>query len=725
MADDKENPEYHRNPDDVPVGLNPPQSPGPMAPDAEKPSTGIESENWLIQKARDMYATSTDYVEANITKQWETNLNHFNNQHSSDSRFSARNMKRSKVFRPKTRSMVRGQEAAMAVAAFGSENMLILTPEDPDNSTQRISAQISKSIMDYRLRKSMKWFLTALGAYQDTKVYGLCISHQYWRYDEDTDIEPALDENGDHIKSEDGTPMGVEKTVVRCDWPVCDLVAPDLFRFDPMCDWRDPANTSPYLIYMMPIYAGDALEKMEQIHKGTGKPVWMKHDLAQILGTVRQDFTRTRQAREGDRRVDPAEQRHGNEFTTVWAHLNILRVNGEDYGYWTMGTELLLTKAAPLRKMYPHLRAGERPFVIGVSSFEAHKNYPAGDVELASGLQSELNTVANQRLDNVKLVLNKRYYVKRGSQVDLDALMRNVPGGGVMMNDPEKDVKTVETNDVTKSSYVEQDRLAVEMDELVGSFSQSSVQSNRTLGETVGGMSMMQQSSGSIQDYGIRVFMVTWMEPVLDQIVRLVQMYETDTVVLGVAAKKSELWTRFGTDKVTDEYLRQSLTINVDVGIGNTDPVRRVERLAFGVKNVLGLPNMAARVKSSEIANEVFGSIGYKSADRFFMNDTEYKNATDKQPPQPPMEIQLEQMKIDQKKFDTESRMTLERERMAMEERIRTMEIKAGVSTKSGELDSKEQIATENRQSTEKVASLSNAIKTRELNMKTVSGSGI
>jgi len=727
MAEENHTPEFHRTSDDVPVGLNPPESPGPSMPnfaDDDKNGT-TQDETWLIQKARDMYATSTDYTDANITKQWETNLNHFNGQHAPGSRFSSVNLKRSKVFRPKTRSMVKSQEAAFTVAAFGSENMLIVSPEDSDNIKQRISAKVTKALMDYRLRKSMRWFQTAIGAWQDTKVYGLCISFQYWRYEEDTDIEPEYDENGDAVRDEKGSPMGRPKTVVREDRPVVDVIAPDLFRFDPMCDWRDPANTSPYLIYLMPMYAGAALEKMEQIHQKTKKPVWMKHDMSAILGTVRQDFSRTRQAREGDRRVDPAEQRHGNEFTTVWAHLNIVKVNGEDYGYWTMGTELLLTKAVPLVKMFPHLRRGERPFVVGTSTIEAHRNYPAGDVEQAAGIQEEINTIANQRIDNVKLVLNKRYYVKRGAQVDLDALMRNVPGGGVMMNDPEKDVKTVETNDVTSSSYTEQDRLAVEMDELVGSFSTSSVSSNKALGETVGGMGMMQQSSGSVQDYGIRVFMVTWMEPVLQQLVRLEQMYETDAVVLALAAKQSELWTRFGTDKVTDEYLKQDLTVNVDVGIGNTDPVRRVERLTFGIKNVLELPGMADRIKSNDIADEIFGSIGYKTAGRFFMNDEELKAQTEKTPPQPPLEIQLKQMDIESREKIEDARHKREMEKLAAQERIAKMTQQSQGTIKMDELDTKEKIAAQDRTSMEKIATLSASNKIREMNMKTVSGSGI
>ncbi len=180
--------------------------------------------------------------------------------------------------------------------------------------------------------------------------------------------------------------MGREESIVRKDELVCDLIAPENFRFDPMCDWRDPAKSSPYLIYMMPVYAGAALENMETVDPKTNQPMWKKHSLGAIMGTRRQDYDRTRQAREGRERIDPADEQHGNAFTTLWAHFNIITVNGEDIAYWTMGTELLLTDPVPLVDLYPHLARGERPFVVGFSTIDAFRNDPAGDVEQIAGI---------------------------------------------------------------------------------------------------------------------------------------------------------------------------------------------------------------------------------------------------------------------------------------------------------------------------------------------------
>jgi hypothetical protein len=121
---------------------------------------------------------------------------------------------------------------------------------------------------------------------------------QRWDYHVDTDVQPAMDEGGNYIVDEDGALMGFETQKVRKDDLICDLIAPENFRFDPMCDWRDPCGTSPYLIYMMPIYAIDALEKMEQLDDKTGQPVWRKHPLGDLLATRKRWYDRTRQARD-------------------------------------------------------------------------------------------------------------------------------------------------------------------------------------------------------------------------------------------------------------------------------------------------------------------------------------------------------------------------------------------------------------------------------------------
>jgi len=732
---------FSRMPQDLPPGETPSsssagsremmnsgegQEAGDSPSNAEGETSSFQStDGWLISKAHEIYTTSTDYLDANITNTWERSLAHFNNEHAPSTKFRTQNFKRSKVFRPKTRAMTKAHEAALTNAMFSTSDVLDVQPEDEVDTKQIASAKVNKAILQYRLDRRMPWYQTVIGAFQSTKVYGLTISFQHWDYHEDTDVVPAIGVDGSLMQDDEGFALGYEQTVVRRDELVCDLIAPENFRFDPMCDWRDPAKTSPYLLYMMPVYAIDALENMEKVDPKTGQPIWRKYALGDILATRRKNYDRTRQAREGRERIDPADEQHGNAYTMLWAHMNIVNINGEDMLFWTMGTELLLTDPVKLVDAFPHLQPGERPFTVGFSTIEAFRNYPAGDVELSSGLQQEINLVANQRLDNVKLVLNKRYYVKRGSQVDLDALVRNVPGGGVMMNDPEADVKTVDTRDVTASSYQEQDRLSIELDELTGTFSQTSVQSNKNLNETVGGMEAMQSGAGAVQDYGLRIFFETWAEPTLRQLIQLTQYYETDETILALAGQKAELWQRYGIDEMTDDLLRQNLTVRVNVGVGNTDPQRRVEKLMFAVKNAAELPEMAQRMKASDIADEIFGTLGYKNAIRFFRNDQEQEQYVKENPPQPPPEIQLQMEEMKMHTADNEARHQREVMKLEMEAQTRFAKLALDKGIKFDQMMQDLGLAKMQDRTVRQGKALDNVVHLKEMQLRRDTGAGV
>lgn len=740
---------YSRTPAEMPPGMNPasnagrPPTTGPeemTSPDEangalgtvqSQSAHGMPSDGWCIQKATDIYVNSRDYMDSNITLGWERNLYHFRGEHGPATPYVRRDWKRARTFRPKTRANVKAQEAAHAAAAFATQDYLDAKAVDPTNEQQVISAAINKALLQTRLELvPWNWFVTAQGAYQDTKNYGVCISHQYWRYETVKEVVPAFDDSGKPImaKTPDGQywPMGEERERTTYDMPVVDLIPPECFLFDPMCDWRNPTQTSPYLCYLVGMYAGDVMTRMSEMQDKTGQPLWRKYSLAQILAAARENIdNRTRRAREGHHRVDPANgnDKASQEFTMVWAHLNICREGGIDVAWWTLGTQLVLTDPVPLTLMYPHLQAGERPFTIGFSSLETHRNYPDGDVAQIAPLQEEINSIANQRLDNVRLVLNKRYFIRRGSQMDLDALMRNVPGGGVMTNDPEKDVQVINTPDVTSSAYQEQDRLSQDLDDLVGGFGQGSIAAGGKQMDRAGSMDVLQGAAGAVQDYSIKLFFETWMEPVLRQLVRLEQMYETDHTILAIAAKKTPLWQRYGTDLVTDELLQQNLAVSINVGIGNTDPVKRVQKLTFGVTQVVQLPDMQRRVKSMEIANEIFGALGYKDASRFFMNDqelTDHMKTTP--PPPPPPEIAIKMQELQQRGQEAKQRNDREvsRDKMDHDWRMRTADITEQLG--HAKAASQEEIATNKNKTVRDVAAAKEGNRLSELNLKRADG---
>jgi hypothetical protein len=544
--------------------------------------------------ARDAYSASSNWFDSSVRAQVEGDLRQFQGQHPTGSKYLAEaNKGRSKLFRPKTRTTIRKNEAAAAQAFFASNDVVTVTAEDADSAEHEAAAAVMGELLQYRLTKSIPWFLTLVGAYQDAQTVGVVASYQYWEYNE---------------------AKGIDRPAIR-------LIPVENLRLDPGADWTDPINTSPYVIELIPMYVKDVKARMRNVDPKTGEPKWNQLPEATIMGATKTYGDTIRLQREAPRPDSKYQQQANNNYSVVWVHKNIVEVDGVDYCYYTLGCEHLLSDPVPLKDMYFH---GRRPYAMGCAVLEAHKLYPSSVPRLTRDVQAEINEVANQRIDNVKLAMNKRYFARRNKQVDLRSVTRNVPGSVTLVQDID-DVKVVEFNDVTGSSYKEQEVLNLDFDDVAGTFSGSSVQSNRKLNETVGGMQMLDAGANQVSGYQLRTFVETWVEPVLRQLVLLEQYYETDDTVLALCGKSAQLFERFGIDQITDEALMGELTLNVNVGMGAVNPADQVRQFVDAM-NALGnmlangsLVNLGLNIE--EVVKELFGKLGYKNGARFFKMD--------------------------------------------------------------------------------------------------------
>lgn len=566
-----------------------------------------ENEIDFLQLAVDSYASSELYVDAYLRKQWEDGLKQWQGKHQSNSKYTSDAYKtKSKLFRPRTRAAIRKNEAEAAAAYFSTEKVVNVTPLDDNNELDVLTAEIAGGMVNYRLDNTIPWFMILNGAYQSGQVHGQICSYQHWKYGGGND-EPCID-----------------------------LRPIENIRIDPGADWLDPVNSSPYFIDLIPMYVGDIREKFTIIDNKTGEPEWNYVPDGVLLSAANEYYDSTRIQREETNDPKANLDSANNAFSIAWVRRNIIREAGQDWVFYTLGGEVLLSEPKKLEEVY---FTGERPYVIGCVILEAHKAHPSSLCKITADVQKEINDTCNMRMDNVKFVLNKRYFVKRNRQVDTRSLTRNGIGSVTMMEDPNTDVKVVSTPDVTSSAFQEQDRLNLDFDDLAGTFSGSSVQGNRKLNETVGGMNLMSQSANLVSEYQLRTFNETWVEPVLKQLVQLELKYETDPVVKAIAGGKSEIYKKYGFDEITDGMLNGNLVVKVNVGTGATNPQTQIERFFYGLSslsNVLG-ERFIEKIDIEEVVSEVFGKLGYKDGSRFFKQD-------DEEGEQDPRIVEMQQM---------------------------------------------------------------------------------
>ncbi|MGH2721614.1 MAG: portal protein [Actinomycetota bacterium] len=549
--------------------------------------------DWLAL-AGNAYEASTTYMDAYLRPEWERSLKQWQGRHAADSKYTNDAYKgRSKMFRPKTRGAIRKNEAMAAAAYFSTQDVVSITPTDDSQVVSRISAELHHGLLNYRLTHTIPWFMLLIGAYQEAQVMGAVCSHQYWEYDPQR----------------------------KRDRPWIELIPLENMRIDAGASWLDPINTSPYLIRLMPMYLGEVKRRMSTPDPKTGKIRWLPVSEGDLMSASKEHWDSTRMTRE--RRNDPkAQDQAVHDFSIVWVRQIIVEQAGNDWIYYTAGGEHLLSEPVALEEAYFH---GMRPYVMGTAVLEAHRVFPSSIPELTKDIAAEINEVTNQRLDNVKFVLNKRYFARRDARVDTRSLTRNVPGSVTLMNDPQEDVHVVSTPDVTGSSFQEQDRLNLDFDEVAGTFSNSSIASNRNLNETVGGLNLLTTGANQMSEYQLRTFTETWTERVLRQMVALEREYETDPLILAIAGRQSKLLQKLGLQTPHDALLGAEVTVSVNVGMSATNPQLQVERFFMGLEKlgqILG-PSLGGQLNLEEVVKEAFGKLGYKDGMRFFGFDEE------------------------------------------------------------------------------------------------------
>ena len=562
---------------------------------------------WFLQRTKyiNSAASSTNMVE--LYRQWEKNYRMFNSVHPPGSKYFSKDwQQRSKLFRPKIRTAIRKNESRAAAAFFSTRDVVSVDADDDSDEVQRASAEFWNEMMNIRLTRSVPWFLICIGAYQTADVVGAVVSKVAWEYEAKI---TGTDENGAQIA----------ETLI--DRPRIDLVPPENVRIDRACDWTRPMESTPYIQVWTGMYAGDVRAKTKSVDVLTGRPKWLAVGEHQLRAAARTEGEALRTAREGQSRSDPTERATSvPDHEMVWVVENIDRIDGDDWVWLTLGDHAMLSEPKPLKEVY---RQG-RPYRMGSSMVEAFKVFPTGKPELAEGLSQATNEIANSRVDNVRWAMHGRTIVRRGKGIDLHQVANSGPGKIILVNAIE-DIEFDRPPDVTQSSYQEQQYLNADIDDILGSFTAGSVQTNRVMGETVGGMNLMASSASQIGDLDLRTFAETFVEPTLRLFLKVLQLYETNVSFMVKAANRAKLIQKYGINEITDQILDAELTMSVDVGIGATDPNMRLQRFATATK--MAAETFAAAAASPLVAKtwnikeqikEIYGHAGYKDGLRFF-----------------------------------------------------------------------------------------------------------
>ncbi len=639
------------------------------------PQTGAPTNIDLLAVIGRAEQISKDYHSRTVEKPLNRAYRAWQNEHAQESKYLGPAFRgRSRIFVPKTRAAVRKNLATAAASLFSTEDVVNVTATYEDDNQQRATAAAIKANLEYRLtqasaKSGIPWYIISMGACLDSQLTGVSVSKQSWEYIEvptgkfQVVDEPILDEEtGTPMLDGEGFPIlrRMQKEIMRVvrDRPMIELHPIEHIGVDPAAPWHSPVQGGRWFFCRYPMGFSDCKAMLAGGGKNGDGAIWLEVP-DELLLRGRQDDERTgpRRSREGggDRYEEGKAPGH---LDIVWIQENFIRIAGKDYHFWSVGRHGFISKVQETHVSYP-ANGGERPYVMGVAQLDSHRVFPQSPVETWQPLQLEINDVANLRLDTLKRSIAPLTVVRRGKNVDMAAVLKRGQPEAIVTVDNLDDVMFQQTPGPSGSSYTETSVNNALFDELSGTFSTSSVQSSRQLNETVGGMRMMSGAANAVSEFDLRMWIETWVEPVLRQVVQLIRHYESDERILALSGQRARVWTRYEYMPNLDDFEQAELTLRVNAGIGALDPLQKLQKLKMAIEMLAPILPMS---KNKQIAldvealiEEVMGAAGFRDGRRFFTID----EAPQQNMPPPEVLKVMEEIKLRREEMEREFEATM------------------------------------------------------------------
>lgn len=620
--------------------------------------------DWLTQ-AIQAHDDARRYFQSELGTRIRRAIDHFNNRHAADSKFVQQSYppQRSRMFRPNTRKLVNKALAQGSNAFFATSDVVQVDAANRGDKFQGESAKFRKAVLNYRLANDIPWFRLIGGMIVDAEVTGVAVTLTRWRK-----------EYRRYVEIEEGQLVDREDMTADSAW--VELIPIEDFMLHPQCDWTDPVGSSPYIVHRGWRTVDDHMQaivrrQMDEQAAAAARKEFIygipyrnlsrdEIERYALIGDAGDDSSGERAKRNPGR----SDQAQGTVTQPKYGSIRIwhciFRVDGVDWYFETLNRSVLLSDPVPLS--IAQFGFPDRPYRMGSVFLAPGAVYPEGPAGIAAGLQAETNENVNQRIDNIRQQTNVRNLVRRGSSIDLNALMRSVPGGVILTGDPNTDVRPLPVREFGPAIYNEGDRLSVEMDDVTGNFGGASVQTNRALNQTVGGMDLLGENANVMSEFKLRCLSETLIEPTLRLIDELTSRFETDENVIDIALtdamieldpeQKAQIEQQFPPPPppeppaegqppapppedpnaaqrqeaiklaMRDKALRmfrETVKISVSVGFGNTSPQKRIERFSMAMQAIQAFaPQLAQMADVAEIGKEIMGAAGYDMGSKFF-----------------------------------------------------------------------------------------------------------
>lgn len=155
----------------------------------------------------------------------------------------------------------------------------------------------------------------------------------------------------------------------------------------------------------------------------------------------------------------------------------------------------------------------------------------------------------------------------------------------------------------------------------------------------------MSGAANAVSEFDLRMWIETWVEPVLRHLTHLIRHYESDERILAVAGQNARVWTRYDYMPTLDDFEQAEVSLRVNAGIGALDPLQKLQKFRMAMEMLAPImPQAQAKgisVDVEAVIEEVMGAAGFRDGRRFFKFEEPQQ-----QQPDPELLKAMEEMKL-------------------------------------------------------------------------------
>lgn len=225
---------------------------------------------------------------------------------------------------------------------------------------------------------------------------------------------------------------------------------------------------------------------------------------------------------------------------------------------------------------------GQKPFCRIVDYLQEHMFWGMGEAEAQEGLQDAQNAIVNQRIDNVRIALDRMFVVREDHLVDRGDLKRR-PGGVIRVNSAagnslDQSVFPVDVPDVTASAYEEAQALQ-DMSERVSAVNAyTQGQDSPSLNDTATGISLLQEAGNTRFALKTTLAELMGLKRLARQWGSMLQQFTDEQKIVRILGPKGEvLFQTFD-----PESLQGALDFDIETASSTqTESIRRQQSLSL------------------------------------------------------------------------------------------------------------------------------------------------